>query len=89
MLYTFSKAEYDQSTLTAILANLTAEDVIVLWQDGVLQAVKNPERFTNLKIFALAPDLEARGLTALNPFPTLTLTEFVALTEVQFPQVGL
>lgn len=89
MLYTLSKADYDKAHLTTILDNVSAEDAVLLWQDGVLQAVKNPECFANLTVFVLAQDIEARGLNACNPFPTLTLAEFISLTETQFPQVAL
>lgn len=88
MLYTFSKADYDAQTLTAMLPAIRPEDAVLLWQDGVLQAVKNAERFANLPVFVLAQDIQARGLQALNPFPTLSLAELVTLTETQFPQVA-
>ncbi len=42
MLYTLSKAQYDKQELTTLLAQLQPTDALLLWQDGVLQAVKNP-----------------------------------------------
>lgn len=86
MLYTFSKAQYDLLTLNAILEQVTPDDAIVLWQDGVLQAVKYPQFFANKKIFVLANDVEARGLTIL--MPLISLNEFVTLTETHFPQIA-
>ena len=41
MLYTLSKAQYDKQELTTLLAQLQPTDALLLWQDGVLQAVKN------------------------------------------------
>lgn len=87
MLYTFSHAQYDRQQLQAIFAQLQADDAVLLWQDGVLQAVKNPDLFAQLpNLFLLENDLQARGLQT--PFPTLTLPELVALTERYFPQVA-
>lgn len=87
MLYTFSKAQYDLSTLNAILEQVTPDDAILLWQDGVLQAVKYPQFFANKKIFVLANDVEARALTI--SMPLISLNEFVTLTETHFPQIAL
>lgn len=64
MLYTLSKAQYDKQELTILLAQLQPTDALLLWQDGVLQAVKNPQLFANRKnVFALTQDLQARNLT--------------------------
>lgn len=91
MLYTFSKAQYDDETLKLFLGSLTENDAVVLWQDGVLQAVKKPEFFANLPhCYLLEQDVVARGLnTQLSTFVTLSLTEFVKLTEIHFPQVSI
>lgn len=91
MLYTFSKANYDDETLRTFLTNLTENDTVVLWQDGVLQAVKNRDFFANLpQCYLLEQDVAARGLSLqLQPFNTLSLAEFVALTEKSFPQIAL
>ncbi|WP_426994968.1 DsrH/TusB family sulfur relay protein [Glaesserella parasuis] len=84
MLYAFSKAQYDLSTLNAILEQVTPDDAIVLWQDGVLQAVKYPQLFTNKTVFVLQNDIEARGLTTT--LPTISLAMLVQLTEKYYPQ---
>ncbi|AHG76468.1 sulfurtransferase complex subunit TusB [Mannheimia varigena] len=90
MLYTLSKAQYDEDTLT-ILSHLTENDVVVLWQDGVLQAVKNPQFFANLpRCYLLEQDITARGLEQiLSSFQLISLTELIKLTEIDFPQVAL
>lgn len=91
MLYTFSKAHYDIQELQGILNHLTANDAVVLWQDGVLQAVKNPQFFANqANVFLLEADITARGLnTQLTAFQTISLAQFVTLTEQYTPQVAL
>ena len=88
MLYTLSKAQYDIQELTALLAQLQPSDALLLWQDGVLQAVKNPQLFANREnVFALAQDLQARNLTA--NVAQVTLEQAVKLTEDFYPQVAL
>lgn len=86
MLYTFSQA-YTEN-LRAILDNLRASDAVLFWQDGVLQAVKNPQIFATLpNVFVLEDDLIARGLRC--ELPTVSMTELVELTERFYPQAAL
>ncbi|WGE83168.1 sulfurtransferase complex subunit TusB [Actinobacillus equuli] len=88
MLYTFSKAQYELTELNQILAQITANDAIVLWQDGVLLAVKYPQLFSQIShLFILANDLKARGLNT--KFKSISLTEFVKVSETFHPQVAL
>lgn len=88
MLYTLSRAQYDKQELTTLLAQLQPTDALLLWQDGVLQAVKNPQLFANREnIFALTQDLQARNLTVT--VETISLEQAVRLTEGFYPQVGL
>ena len=88
MLYTLSKAQYDKQELTTLLAQLQPTDVLLLWQDGVLQAVKNPQLFANREnVFALTQDLQARNLTVT--VETISLEQAVRLTEGFYPQVSL
>ncbi len=88
MLYTLSKSQYDHQDLQAFLSQIQANDCVLLWQDGVLQAVKNPQFFANLpRVVALENDVKARGLNL--DIPTISLDELVALTEQFYPQVAL
>ena len=88
MLYTLSKAQYDKQELTTLLAQLQPTDALVLWQDGVLLAVKNPQLFANREnVFALTQDLQARNLTVT--VETISLEQAVRLTEEFYPQVSL
>ncbi|RPE82654.1 hypothetical protein EDC46_1592, partial [Vespertiliibacter pulmonis] len=45
MLYTLSQANYAPNELTQLLHQITDNDALVLWQNGVLQAVKFPNLF--------------------------------------------
>lgn len=86
MLYTLSKAHMEQ--LHEILAQLGPQDALLLWQDGVLQAVKTPQLFATLpNVFVLENDLIARGLSS--PLRQISLAELVELSEQFFPQVAL
>lgn len=88
MLYTLFKAQYDKQELTTLLAQLQPTDALLLWQDGVLQAVKNPQLFANREnVFALTQDLQARNLTVT--VETISLEQAVRLTEEFYPQVSL
>lgn len=88
MLYTLSKAQYDDETLS-VLNYVNGNDVVILWQDGVLQAVKNPQFFANFpRCYLLEKDVMARGLQPLlSEFHTISLSEFVKLSEVYYPQI--
>lgn len=91
MLYTLSKAQYDNQELTALLAQLQPTDALLLWQDGVLQAVKNPQLFANRdNVFVLTQDLQARNLTAhlADNIEQITLEQSVKLTEDFYPQLA-
>lgn len=47
MLYTFSQAHYSETELQRYLTEITENDAVVLWQDGVLLAVKYGEIANN------------------------------------------
>jgi tRNA 2-thiouridine synthesizing protein B len=88
MLYTLSQACMDKEELQALLSTYNVQDALVLWQDGVLQAVKNPDFFAKLpNVFVLEEDLSARALHC--NLPTINLADFVRLTEQYFPQMAL
>ena len=95
MLYTFSQAHYSETDLKRYLTDITENDVVVLWQDGVLLVVKYGEMFTQCKgqCFMLEQDALARNLTALlpenNQVRSISLTDFVELTAQYSPQIAL
>ena len=94
MLYTFSQAHYSETELQRYLTEITENDAVVLWQDGVLLAVKYGEMFTQCKgqCFMLEQDVLARNVTALlpnNKVRSISLTDFVDLTAQYSPQIAL
>ena len=94
MLYTFSQAHYSETELQRYLTEITENDAVVLWQDGVLLAVKYGEMFTQCKgqWFVLEQDVLARNLTALlsnNKVRSISLADLVDLTAQYSPQIAL
>ncbi|MDO4430039.1 MAG: sulfurtransferase complex subunit TusB [Lonepinella koalarum] len=94
MLYTLSQAYYDQTELHTYLAYLNAQDAVVLWQDGVLAALKYADVWQNLPcdIFVLDIDVQARGIQHLisdNRFQSISLCQLVKITENFSPQLAL
>ena len=94
MLYTFSQAHYSETELQRYLTEITENDAVVLWQDGVLLSVKYGEMFTQCKgqCFMLKQDVLARNLTALlsnNQVRSISLADLVDLTAQYSPQIAL
>lgn len=95
MLYCFSQCVYDNDEMKTIISSATETDAIVLWQDGVLLAIKYPHYFEDCKAkyFALEDDILARNLTALLPGKSkvrlISLMDLVEITERYFPQMAL
>lgn len=94
MLYTFSQAHYSETELQRYLTEITENDAMVLWQGGVLLAVKYGEMFTQCKgqCFVLEQDVLARNLTALlsnNKVRSISLADLVDLTAQYSPQIAL
>ena len=94
MLYTFSQAHYSETELQRYLTEITENDAVVLWQDGVLLAVKYGEMLTQCKgqCFMLKQDVLARNLTAFlsnNQVRSISLADLVDLTAQYSPQIAL
>lgn len=93
MLYTFSQADYNNDELTFLLTNANAQDAVLLWQDGVLLAVKYPDLFAKCiaNCYALELDLNARNLAELIPSKvrSISMAFLVELTEHYTPQFGM
>ena len=76
------------------MTEITENDAVVLWQDGVLLAVKYGEMLTQCKgqCFMLKQDVLARNLTALlsnNQVRSISLADLVDLTAQYSPQIAL
>lgn len=94
MLHTISQAEtyFDRATLLDLL---TPADAILLWQDGVVLGIDRTPLLTFIRekkipVFALVPDITARGLESIYDkyVQQITLTQCVELTEQYQPQLA-
>ncbi len=68
-LHTVNKSPFERSALQSCVAHLTAGDAVLLIEDGVLGARQGSSAAATVKsalasgsVYALAPDLEARGI---------------------------
>lgn len=89
MLYTFSHTDYSETQLVGYLNHLSKNDAVLLWQDGVILAIKYPKLFQSS--YLLDIDVAARNLSDLLPkqIHIISLPELVKLTENFYPQVSL
>jgi len=69
LLHTVNKSPFDRTAFTSCLAAAQADDHILLFEDGVIAAMAGTkfepavkEALANRKIYALGPDLQARGI---------------------------
>lgn len=87
ILHTVNKSPYANKTLQSCLKAASDQDALLLIEDGVYGALKDGDyadlvESAGLRILALAPDLEARGLSdrLLNSVETVDYAGFVELT---------
>jgi len=71
MLHIVNKSPYERNALEACLRLARPGSALLLIEDGVYAATRGSvceaslkEAMTQLKVYALAPDLEARGVAA-------------------------
>lgn len=70
-LHTVNKSPYERVALAAALNHLLPGDAVLMFEDGVLGARKGGqfasrlvEAAASVSVYALGPDLEARGIKA-------------------------
>ncbi len=90
MLHTVNKSPFENSSISSCLAMCTNDSSVLFIEDGVISVMKST-KFSDLimdslskyKIYALKPDLEARGLSLDNVIDGVEIVgydEFVDLT---------
>ncbi|SLM64827.1 MULTISPECIES: sulfurtransferase complex subunit TusB [Dickeya] len=95
MLHTLSHSPY-HTDLPALLRMVTADDALLLIQDGVIAAIDGSLAWEHLcascpaPVYALIEDVHARGLSAqISTMVTLVdYTEFVRLTALHARQLA-
>lgn len=69
MLHTVNKSPYRSNSLETCMGYIQSGDVVLLIEDGVYAAMKGGASESlvsgsNAKVYALAPDLKARGIAS-------------------------
>ena len=90
VLHIVNKSPYDRNSLDTCLRLARADSAILLIEDGIYAVQKNAAASENMqqalgkhKIFALQPDLQARGINPDNMIDGISLVDydgFVKLT---------
>ena len=85
MLHTVNKSPTERNALDSCLKHLTKDSAVLLIEDGVYGALKGAstsqmveQALKNCAIYALYPDIEARGLTKYRS----TTDHFCALIDL-------
>ncbi|PVX42685.1 tRNA 2-thiouridine synthesizing protein B [Pasteurella langaaensis DSM 22999] len=92
MLYSFSQANYAQPELMRYFQYITEKDVVLLWQDGVLLALRDVALLENCKapVRIVVDDVKARGLISKIPTEWLIPQSLaVELTEQVTPHFAI
>lgn len=93
MLYSFSSIYYGDAELADYVKHCTEQDAILLWQDGILLALKYPHLWqqTLAACYLLKTDLQARNLKLPknSKFQPVSMHQLVEITERHFPQLAL
>jgi tRNA 2-thiouridine synthesizing protein B len=95
MLHTVNKSPFERNSFESCLSHMKAGHALLLIEDGVYAAIKGTKMQTKLeeamktvKVYALQPDLEARGLQGrtIDGIDVVDYAGFVDLA-VEYPVV--
>ena len=88
-LHTVNKSPFERSSLHSCLGHLTAGDAVLLIEDGVVGARKGSvavamvqAALQNSKVYALAPDLAARGIKAADVIDGIQLVDYAGFVDL-------
>ncbi len=89
ILHTVNKSPFETSTLKSCLEHVNEGDSILLIEDGVYGALANSaisemvkEKMNNISIYALAPDLAARGIEVENLIDNIKATDYAGFVDL-------
>lgn len=97
MLHTVNKSPFADTALESCLRFVSEGDAVLLLEDGVYAAAGSTTRsamiesvLQHAEVYAIAPDVEARGITGLIPGVKLaSYADFVKLLEQHNTQAWL
>ena len=89
MLHTVNKSPFQTRTLESCLAHARKDSALLLIEDGVYAAgsgtpleSKLQKAMENVAIYALGPDLEARGLTQEQVIPGIRTVDYAGFVNL-------
>ena len=89
MLHTVNKSPFERNTLSSCLRLAKKGSSILLIEDGVIGAMQNTKFASMLsdaakdfKLYALGPDLSARGLDSENVIDGVTIVDYNGFVDL-------
>ena len=89
LLHTVNKSPFDKNSLLDCLRRVKTGSSILLIEDGVYGALRNTsvsdqiaDRNSEIKFYALAPDLAARGLSEKRLIDGMTLVDYDGFVDL-------
>jgi tRNA 2-thiouridine synthesizing protein B len=89
LLHTINKSPFDKNSLSDCLRRVRTGSSVLLIEDGVYGALRNTsvseqitDRNSEIKFYALAPDLAARGLSEKPLIDGMTLVDYDGFVDL-------
>ncbi len=88
ILHTVNKSPFEKQTLNSCIAHALDGDAILMVEDGVYGAIDGTAAATqlaankNISIYALGPDLNARGLGEAKLVSGLTIVDYNGFVDL-------
>ena len=89
LLHTVNKSPFDKSTLTSCLRLAKAGAAVLLIEDGVYAAVTGTayekeivEAMRKLRLYALGPDLKARGMSPQRVIDGISVVDYRGFVDL-------
>lgn len=89
ILHTVNKSPFERVNLDSCLAHATAGDAILLIEDAVIAAAKGTsvaarmgDAAKQFKLYAMGPDLQARGIDTANLVDGITVVDYAGFVDL-------
>ncbi|NEX15612.1 MAG: sulfurtransferase complex subunit TusB [Halochromatium sp.] len=88
-LHTVNKSPFEKTSLEACLGHVSAGAAILLIEDGVYAALTQTSieaqlkgALDSVKVYALGPDLQARGLSEERLIPGISVVDYAGFVDL-------
>jgi len=88
-LHMVNKSPFERNSLKSALGHAMEGDAVLLFEDGVYGALKNTKVAEDLggldgkvKVYALGPDLSARGLAGGSIMDSITIVDYAGFVDL-------